>query len=55
MEFFSCSEIDAEKQHAMNLFLGIFQPRIGRPHFWELASDYHLHDPRLLPGYLPPQ
>ncbi|CAF1144930.1 unnamed protein product [Adineta ricciae] len=44
----------AEKQHAMNLFLGIFQPKIGRPHFWELASDYHLHDPRLVSGYMPP-
>ncbi len=55
-EFFCIySRIDAEKQHAMNLFLGIFQPKQGRPHFWELASDYHLHDPRLIPGYIPPQ
>ena len=48
-------KIDTEKQQAMNLFLGVFQPKIGRPHFWDLSSDYHLHDPRLLPGYMAPQ
>jgi len=47
--------LDAEKQNAMNLFLGIFQPKTGRAHFWELTTDYHLHDPRLKPGYMPPQ
>ncbi|CAF4161826.1 unnamed protein product, partial [Rotaria magnacalcarata] len=38
----------------MNLFLGVFQPKIGRPHFWELAQDYHLHDPRVKFGYIAP-
>ncbi|CAF5137769.1 unnamed protein product, partial [Rotaria sp. Silwood1] len=52
--YYSNTFSDAEKQHAMNLFLGIFQPKIGRPHFWELASDYHLHDPRIIPGYVAP-
>ncbi|CAF4282288.1 unnamed protein product, partial [Rotaria sp. Silwood2] len=52
--YFSNTFSDAEKHHAMNLFLGVFQPRIGRPHFWELANDYHLHDPRIIPGYIAP-
>ncbi|CAF3229465.1 unnamed protein product [Rotaria sp. Silwood2] len=52
--YYSNTFSDAEKQHAMNLFLGVFQPRIGRPHFWELANDYHLHDPRIIPGYIAP-
>ncbi|CAF1581094.1 unnamed protein product, partial [Didymodactylos carnosus] len=30
----------------------IYQPQ--RTHFWELTSDYHLHDPRLVAGYIPP-
>lgn len=53
--FFKYFYIDTEKQHAMNLFLGVFRPKNGRSHFWELASDYHLHDPRIIPGYLAPQ
>ncbi|CAF1057416.1 unnamed protein product [Adineta steineri] len=52
--YYSNTFSDAEKQHAMNLFLGTFRPRLGRAHFWELASDYHLHDPRLTIGYMPP-
>ena len=55
LKSFSLFLLDTEKQQAMNLFLGVFQPKIGRPHFWDLSSDYHLHDPRLLPGYMAPQ
>ncbi|XP_028761182.1 phosphoinositide phosphatase SAC1-like [Neltuma alba] len=34
---------DGEKQDAINLFLGCFQPQEGKPALWELESDYHLH------------
>lgn len=34
---------DAEKQQAMNLFLGNFVPHPGKPAVWELGSDKHLH------------
>eukprot|EP00976_Prorocentrum_cordatum_P047830 965922-Prorocentrum_minimum.AAC.1 len=27
----------------MNLFLGHFEPQVGRPAVWELESDYYLH------------
>jgi hypothetical protein len=40
--------VDAEKQDAINLFLGNFTPEKGKPHLWELPNDYYLHndDPR---------
>lgn len=40
---------DAEKQDAINLFLGNYVPEEGKPPLWELSSDYHLHneDPRM--------
>jgi hypothetical protein len=40
--------LDAEKQYAINLFLGNFVPQKDFPHLWELQSDYYLHneDPR---------
>ncbi|KAI7736053.1 hypothetical protein M8C21_030398, partial [Ambrosia artemisiifolia] len=33
--------MDAEKQDAINLFLGHYQPEIGKPALWELDSDQH--------------
>ncbi|MBA0695072.1 hypothetical protein Goari_005308, partial [Gossypium aridum] len=33
--------LDAEKQSAINLFLGHFQPQQGKPALWELDSDQH--------------
>ncbi|KAG6477239.1 hypothetical protein ZIOFF_066491 [Zingiber officinale] len=33
--------MDAEKQDAINLFLGHFQPHQGKPALWELSSDQH--------------
>lgn len=42
--------IDAEKQDAMNLFLGNYVVHKGQPALWELPGDYHLHnitDPEL--------
>jgi hypothetical protein len=41
-------QIDADKQDAINLFLGNFVTKDNQPMLWELSSDYHLHnqDPR---------
>ncbi|XP_065883626.1 polyphosphoinositide phosphatase-like isoform X2 [Dysidea avara] len=34
---------DADKQQAINLFLGMFKPHPERPNLWELPTDYYLH------------
>jgi hypothetical protein len=39
---------DAEKQHTMNLFLGLFVPDENKPPIWELMTDYYLHHPEAL-------
>ncbi|MFS7992147.1 putative SAC domain, polyphosphoinositide phosphatase Fig4 [Helianthus anomalus] len=39
--YYSNAYMDAEKQDAINLFLGHYQPQIGRPALWELDSDQH--------------
>ncbi|CAG8437927.1 7513_t:CDS:10 [Diversispora eburnea] len=46
--FYNNAFADAEKQGAINLFLGNFVPQKDRPHLWELTNDYYLHndDPR---------
>ncbi|CAI5439012.1 unnamed protein product [Caenorhabditis angaria] len=37
---------DYDKQTAINLFLGVFKPKISsQKHLWELTSDYFLHFP----------
>ncbi|KAM3759471.1 hypothetical protein ACB098_01G122700 [Castanea mollissima] len=41
--YYSNTYTDGEKQDAINLFLGYFQPREGKPTLWELDSDYYLH------------
>ncbi|KAK1414207.1 hypothetical protein QVD17_29948 [Tagetes erecta] len=41
--YYSNAYMDAEKQDAINLFLGHYQPHIGRPALWELDSDQHLN------------
>lgn len=41
--YYSNTYTDGEKQDAINLFLGYFQPREGKPALWELDSDYYLH------------
>lgn len=33
--------MDAQKQNAINVFLGHFQPQHGKPALWELSSDQH--------------
>ncbi|KAK8524737.1 hypothetical protein V6N13_015750 [Hibiscus sabdariffa] len=50
--YYSNAYMDAEKQSAINLFLGHFQPQQGKPALWELDSDQHYsvgrHDLNLL-------
>ncbi|XP_024365419.1 phosphatidylinositol-3-phosphatase SAC1 isoform X2 [Physcomitrium patens] len=41
--YYSNTITDGEKQDAMNLFLGHFQPQKGKPALWELETDYYLH------------
>ncbi|KAI0529405.1 hypothetical protein KFK09_001954 [Dendrobium nobile] len=41
--YYSNAYTDGEKQDAINLFLGHFQPEEGKPALWELDSDYYLH------------
>ncbi|OAD70259.1 hypothetical protein PHYBLDRAFT_115553 [Phycomyces blakesleeanus NRRL 1555(-)] len=47
--FYANAFSDADKQDAINLFLGNYVTKDGQPMLWELNSDYHLHnqDPRL--------
>ncbi|KAA8534734.1 hypothetical protein F0562_029824 [Nyssa sinensis] len=39
--YYSNAYMDAEKQNAINVFLGYFQPQQGKPELWELNSDQH--------------
>ncbi|KAK9823645.1 hypothetical protein WJX72_004414 [[Myrmecia] bisecta] len=41
--FYSNTYTDAEKQDAINIFLGNFVPVLGQPAVWDLDSDYYLH------------
>ncbi|KAH9626213.1 hypothetical protein KSS87_000092 [Heliosperma pusillum] len=43
--------MDPEKQDAINLFLGHFQPEVGKPTLWELDSDQHYNIGRLTPSF----
>uniref|UniRef100_UPI00358F8A78 polyphosphoinositide phosphatase isoform X1 n=1 Tax=Myxine glutinosa TaxID=7769 RepID=UPI00358F8A78 len=40
---------DAEKQDAINLFLGVFRPSSTGLQLWDLTTDYYLHHPPHLP------
>lgn len=42
--FYSNSFIDAQRQDAINLFLGNFQWKEGVPGLWDLSTDYYLHN-----------
>ena len=46
--FYSNSFVDAQRQEAINLFLGNYIIEKGQPTLWELKTDYYLHhiDPR---------
>ncbi|XP_014501016.1 phosphoinositide phosphatase SAC3 isoform X2 [Vigna radiata var. radiata] len=39
--YYSNAYMDAEKQNAINIFLGHFQPQVGKPALWDLGSDQH--------------
>lgn len=39
--YYSNAYMDAEKQDAINVFLGHFRPQEGKPALWELNSDQH--------------
>ncbi|KAL0415007.1 UNVERIFIED_CONTAM: Phosphoinositide phosphatase SAC2 [Sesamum latifolium] len=39
--YYSNAYMDAEKQDAINVFLGHYQPQPGKPALWELDSDQH--------------
>ncbi|XP_075238567.1 polyphosphoinositide phosphatase FIG4 isoform X2 [Lycorma delicatula] len=41
--YYSNTFSDAEKQHAMNLFLGLFVPEDSQSPIWEMITDYYLH------------
>jgi len=41
--YYRIAYTDGEKQDAINLFLGYFQPQEGKPALWELDTDYYLH------------
>ncbi|XP_057753264.1 phosphoinositide phosphatase SAC2-like isoform X2 [Arachis stenosperma] len=47
--YYSNTYLDGNKQKAINLFLGHFQPQQGKPALWELDSDQYCtvgkHDP----------
>ncbi|XP_066248294.1 polyphosphoinositide phosphatase [Euwallacea similis] len=41
--YYSNTFSDAEKQNAINLFLGLFKPAENQPQIWEYSSDYYFH------------
>lgn len=42
--YYSNTFSDADKQDAMNLFLGIFRPSEESCHVWNLTNDFYLHN-----------
>ncbi|XP_061602667.1 polyphosphoinositide phosphatase isoform X2 [Cololabis saira] len=41
--YYSNAFSDADRQDAINLFLQVYQPSEGKPHLWELPTDFYLH------------
>ncbi|XP_033619309.1 polyphosphoinositide phosphatase isoform X2 [Fukomys damarensis] len=41
--YYSNAFSDADRQDSINLFLGVFHPTDGKPHLWELPTDFYLH------------
>ena len=55
--FYRNTFTDLEKQHIMDVFLGVFTPSAGGPHIWDLDSDLHLHNrppPHFQQTFYPP-
>ncbi|XP_013410779.1 polyphosphoinositide phosphatase-like, partial [Lingula anatina] len=42
--YYSNTFSDNEKQNAINVFLGVFQPQKGHAAIWDLSTDYYLHN-----------
>ncbi|XP_064627556.1 polyphosphoinositide phosphatase-like isoform X3 [Lineus longissimus] len=42
--YYSNTFSDADKQHAINLFLGVFEPSEKKPNIWEFPTDMYLHN-----------
>ncbi|ESQ48566.1 hypothetical protein EUTSA_v10020086mg [Eutrema salsugineum] len=51
--YYSNAYMDAEKQDAINLFLGYFLPQPDKPALWELGSDQHYNAARFLANSVP--
>ncbi|GIL71181.1 hypothetical protein Vretifemale_1790 [Volvox reticuliferus] len=51
---YSNTYTDAEKQDAINLFLGNFVPVPNQPHLWQLDTDQYLHSETTLRPTPPP-
>ncbi|XP_073975881.1 polyphosphoinositide phosphatase FIG4 [Rhodnius prolixus] len=51
--YYSNTFSDSEKQHAMNLFLGLFIPRRNETPIWEQTTDFYLHHPETTKVLLP--
>ncbi|XP_030968163.1 phosphoinositide phosphatase SAC2-like isoform X3 [Quercus lobata] len=49
--FYSNTCMDPEKQNAINVFLGYFQPQPGKAELWELDSDQHYNAGRRSPNF----
>lgn len=41
--YYSNTFSDAEKQNAINLFLGVFKPEENQSQIWEYSTDYYFH------------
>lgn len=41
--YYSNTFSDAEKQNAINLFLGLFKPEENSPQIWDYTTDYYFH------------
>ncbi|XP_071801050.1 polyphosphoinositide phosphatase-like isoform X1 [Asterias amurensis] len=41
--YYSNTFSDADKQSALNLFLGVYRPKLTGPSLWDLPTDYYLH------------
>lgn len=42
--YYRNSFTDYEKQHSINVFLGIYIPSHDREDLWSLQTDYYLHN-----------
>jgi len=42
--YYSNTFTDADKQNAMNLFMGVFKPSREQPHLWDAENDQNLHN-----------